>query len=1436
MAIKRIIHVSDIHIRSGDTLSSRYDEYKTQIDKFLGTVAKFEYDTTIVVVTGDLFHDKSKMGPCGQLLAQQFFRGLSRVATQSVIIRGNHDYRQDAPLEPDLIQPFFDDIPENVTYIDESGLFQFEDVEFGLVTVQDTLIKGAGAGVISNLPDFPPPTKNDPSIKHNIALFHGSFGGALLQNGSEVDGRCNYPLAWIEGYDLRLFGDIHVQQIHNAKEQKVSDLTSRTTQDTYTVSKFVLPLPSAAPWGYAGSLVQQNFGESLWGHGFIEWNLETKQATLHHVPNNFGFVIATMNQAEEPCVKVRLNNKSQLIPIKTIVTYAWFPTVISLRFSTRARQSTQQIQEAFELAGVVIKDTGFVEENAVESTDIITQSAESNETLINDLTNLNSPDTWIKFFQDDAKVEDGEWSQWVKHPHLLATPTDIFPADVKTKLDKRNVDLAKIIDKYAASRDVKSPIRHFRIHYIEFGWLLCFGAENFLNLDGFTKKVSLISGNNGSGKSSLLEILCLAIYGESFPSRYNKNFSAAIVNQHKPSGESGFTRILVSIDGKKYWINRSFDGQPANPRNLWQRTVKLIDEETTEIIKQTPSVVDAWVNNNIGRYEHFLLTTIVSQSNDSDFFAMKPQEQKAIIDSLLQLDVVEDFSKILYQAALDHKFAIGQLDTYESGRSSVTKLLNTMPAQDLDALRTSLSETKKQIQELQDTLTEAKENYSEQPVKVFQTPLYEYTNDLHQLQAALKKTPDCQQNQEELKESRQSLRDTLAILKSKRYKQQPTVTVSTATPAKPLHVLEAELDKLKMQRAVPNSMLYDSKAHDNWLLEKANWYETHEVPPEEAVTLRELLAEQATCQAGYDELKDDIDEEEHQPVTDKVLKGLEKQHTDLSTQKEELEQTKKQVYKQLQQLKVLLSPQVKEQIQTYQQVTTKLLEAFNITDNTEASPILSQLQQLNQQQSQTEKELAKVTATLDELIKIKFNPKCDACTTNPYKHKREALEQEQKDLQLNNKKTQSAISKLQPPNTTYEQLKQLHDSWLLLHNTKILAAIDNQTRCNQGLEEHKQLSQQIKELEEEIDDVGWESQTNVNEFYYNKKRLTELHLIVTHLKFTEEEKEFQAAKANHALDQQIQKLELTTAQAYYQELSQTETRLKTIEQQIDQMEQYNLTKQRISQVNQIIEAYPHFTNAQSIEAKLKPLIQAAATTEATLNQNQAISSQMAEARTFEQQIGTFRQLLEQRSQLISKLSDAYSKYTSWLYPTKVGPAIETAVNDVLNSIQLPRPISLNGEWDKDHFIWYVRDGNSRPPYEKCSGAQRFFIGLAIRIALGRLGSSNMINDQIFIDEGFTACDQETMDRVPSLLNNLLKDSNKLNAVFMVSHLEQLKTAAAASIPIVRGATSSRLHVGERLGKVTGIPLQTQDAPAVPPKKRGRPKKAAAGETLIEVST
>jgi hypothetical protein len=230
--------------------------------------------------------------------------------------------------------------------------------------------------------------------------------------------------------------------------------------------------------------------------------------------------------------------------------------------------------------------------------------------------------------------------------------------------------------------------------------------------------------------------------------------------------------------------------------------------------------------------------------------------------------------------------------------------------------------------------------------------------------------------------------------------------------------------------------------------------------------------------------------------------------------------------------------------------------------------------------------------------------------------------------------------------------------------------------------------------------VGFESQTNVNDYYKYKAQLKSLTNMIGHTKFLEQEKEFDLSKEVSDLDRQIQQCEQITAAAYNAELKQTETTLKTLDDLMTQHEMYSLSEQKIKQIDEILAAYPHYVEAQTIDVKLKPLTQELLTLEAATNQALTLSKQLTEAKSFEQQIGTFRQLLEQRSQMITTLSTAYGKYTSWLYPEKVGPAIQNAVNDVLNSIALPRPITLEGEWDKNNFVWYVRDGNSRPPYEK----------------------------------------------------------------------------------------------------------------------------------------
>ena len=1423
MGFKRIVHISDLHIRSGDLQACRFNEYAAQIDKCLAAIGKYECDTTLVVVTGDLFHEKSKLGSGSHTLAQRFFSGLSLVAKETVVIRGNHDYRQDQPNEPDLIKPFFYNVPDNISYLDETGLYQRDDIEIGLVAVQDTLLRGAGSGIIKELPPFPEPSTDDPTVKHSIALFHGSFGGALLQNGTETDTRSNYALDWIKGYSLRLFGDIHVQQVHNAKIQLGNDFTNKGKQDTFTVGSLSLTDKS---WGYAGSLIQQNFGESLWGHGFVEWNLETNTAKLIHLPNDFGYVIVTVNLQEEPCVKIRTGRTVQLIPIKTIVKYGWFPNTISLRFSTKLRDSTVNIQALFEQAGIVVKDTGFVEENTVEDTQSPTVTHETKDTLVNDLSNLNSPQTWINYFQDDSNIEDGEWKEWITHPHLLRVPTDVFPPETAKILEKRNTDFAKQVDTYMHSRDERSPIRHFRIHYMEFSWLLCFGADNYINFDTFIKQVALINGNNGSGKSSLLEVICLAIFGESFPSRYNKSFSAAVINQHIPKSETAYTKICFSVNSKKYWLIRSYMPSSSDIKYLRQKTIKLIDAETNEIIKQA-ACVNPWILENVGKYEHFLMTCIVSQSNDSDFFSMKPAEQKAIIDSLLQLDVCEEFRKILHQSSLDHKYVLTQLSIYESGRNEATKYMSAAKQVNFDDLEQQKRAQLDERTQLEAERVTSKDFYSSIPEKKFQLSLTDYENDKRKFQSLSSQVIEGDMTAAAWKTTRQVLRDQMAVLKTKRYKM--TAVGAVGAVAIPFSTLEKHLEALKLERVINGTSsikLYDAKAHADWISKKKKQQQQQQQQQQDKQdkqdkTLKELEKELRQILKEFENFEE-FDESDYKSVSEKVLLGLEKQHNELTQQLNEYEATKNQLSKEIETLKSILTTNIKKSLTQYQASLKALKDAFA----SEPKAALQSLTEANTCQiilTQQQKELARVTDELTELIKIKFSPTCNACNDNPYRHKREDLESSQTTLQKEISVNQAALQKILP--RPYSEMKTIYDNWHNQHSDKVVSLLDSQSREKAVLAEFTDITTKIQDTNDEIEDVGYESQSTVNEYYSLKEKQSNLENEIELAKFSEEEKEWSAAKKASELDIQIRALEEDTAIAYTSEFRATENKLKEADTQIEIHENIIRATNELSEITQICEAYPHWLAVVAIDVRLKPLNQSISLLEATISQGRALQGQLNSAATVAQQLLTFRSLLENRNTMITKLSTAYNKYTDWLYPTKVGPAIEDAVNNVLSSIALPRPISLKFEWDKEHFSWYVRDGKSTPPYEKCSGAQRFFIGLATRFALGRLGASNVINEQIFLDEGFTACDAETMERVPNLLKNLLKELDYLQTVFMVSHLEILKSSAETSISIVRGASSSILHVGERESCPRGIPLLVQDAPTVPVKKRGRPKKA-----------
>ena len=273
-SVKYIFHLSDIHIRNGDSVVTRYSEYKTVFDSIVNYFQTVSKDT-VVVITGDIFHNKNSLGASGIKLFTELVLKLAASAPV-YIIRGNHDYRQDKPEEPDMIVPFMNMFPDNVVYMDKEGYYQVnEDIGFALMPIQKTLQSGSTCGSVENLPPFPP--AEGLQTKTKVALFHGSIPQRI-------------PLSWFgTGWDYILLGDIHAQNIYGGTQLSGLLDPKPTAEGIYKIGT-INRNDKNTLWGYPGSTVQQGFGETILGHGFCIWDLQQKHVELYHVANQSGCI------------------------------------------------------------------------------------------------------------------------------------------------------------------------------------------------------------------------------------------------------------------------------------------------------------------------------------------------------------------------------------------------------------------------------------------------------------------------------------------------------------------------------------------------------------------------------------------------------------------------------------------------------------------------------------------------------------------------------------------------------------------------------------------------------------------------------------------------------------------------------------------------------------------------------------------------------------------------------------------------------------------------------------------------------------------------------------------------------------------------------------------------------------------------------------------
>lgn len=263
--VTKIIACADIHIRN----FKRQNEYLECLTKFIKECKRITEENgaenTRIVIAGDLLHNKLDISSEGYILASWFLKQLDEIAS-TIVIAGNHDMNMGNLTRIDPLSAIFSMVKFNrVFYLDkemnrESDCLEDENIMWCLYSTFDKFAK---------------PNIKEYRISHPnstfVGLFHGDIKSAKTDAGYQS--KNGIEASYFDDLDFGILGHIHKRQEIKA---------------------------DGVPLVYCGSLIQQDHGENISGHGFVVWDVENRTFSEYDIPNdNYGYYTFSINDVED---------------------------------------------------------------------------------------------------------------------------------------------------------------------------------------------------------------------------------------------------------------------------------------------------------------------------------------------------------------------------------------------------------------------------------------------------------------------------------------------------------------------------------------------------------------------------------------------------------------------------------------------------------------------------------------------------------------------------------------------------------------------------------------------------------------------------------------------------------------------------------------------------------------------------------------------------------------------------------------------------------------------------------------------------------------------------------------------------------------------------------------------------------------------------------
>ena len=539
MKVDKIYHLADLHIRN----LKRHKEYREVFQKFLQNVDKDNIENSIIYLAGDIAHAKTEMSP---ELVREISWFLTECANRkhTFLITGNHDCNLNNNYRLDVLTPIVENLQnDRIHYLRDTGVYPFHNITFVVYSILDKQENWPKGELVEG--------------ENTICLFHGPVNDSTTDIGYTVSSN-SFTTEMFDGFDMVMLGDIHKRQ----------------TLGRSTIA-------------YAGSMIQQNHGESLDKHGYLLWDVDSRTFEEFEIPNDYGFytldvdngIVPTVtNMPSKPRLRVRVSNtdpsriKKVLTDIKKKYKVQEFTVT---RMDTLSKQKTGNFDDRLAIGNV--RDVEF--QNKLIK-DYLERQYLANDDTIDKIKQINR-EMNTKLVDDDVT------------PNIQWVPKEF-----------------------------------------QFSNVFSYGEDNKIRFDN-AKGIVGIFAPNASGKSSLFDAMSFCIFDKTSRTNTAKN----ILNNRK---SNFYCKLHFQVDGVDYYIERTAKLINKGTHlkvdvSFWREDDGGITSLNGEQRRDTNTIIQQY----LGTYEDFVLTTLSLQGNNTLFIDKSQSERKEILAQFMGVDVFD---------------------------------------------------------------------------------------------------------------------------------------------------------------------------------------------------------------------------------------------------------------------------------------------------------------------------------------------------------------------------------------------------------------------------------------------------------------------------------------------------------------------------------------------------------------------------------------------------------------------------------------------------------------------------------------------------------------------------------------------------------------------------------------------------------------------------